>query len=465
MVKIKDITSIEQGFRYMVDNLEIQSAPGRRMLLNTAFCINPSQLQDYFDHIEQCLHWINSASSTQLQQIQVKLSQVNDIERTLANLANAATLDDIELFEIKQFSLLALDVNELLVEIKYSLPFDIPDLTDAFRILDPENQRIPHFYIYPTYDTELAHLRRKMELKSPEDKEEWAELFSRCAEKEDQIRQQLSHQLVEHASSLLLAFNALAQLDILLAKTLLALKFNLCKPKIDSTSTAYFGLINPWVQSLLATESKEFQALSIELKAAPCLITGANMGGKTVLLKTLATAQYLFQFGFFIPAQKAQIMPVEEVVCSMGDQQSTVQGLSSFAAEMLVIDKMIRLASSSKHILALIDEPARTTNPSEGKALVQAILDELNSLKIISVVTTHYSIPDSGIDRWQVKGLKIDQLPADLKPADLTLYMDYTLIKPSGDNMPAEGLKVASLLGVNKHLLERAKQYLNQNTQ
>jgi DNA mismatch repair ATPase MutS len=132
---------------------------------------------------------------------------------------------------------------------------------------------------------------------------------------------------------------------------------------------------------------------------------------------------------------------------------------------MLVIDKMIRLASSSKRILALIDEPARTTNPSEGKALVQAILDELTSLRIISVVTTHYSVPDTGIDRWQVKGLKIDQLPTDLKPTDLTLYMDYTLIKPSGENLPAEGLKVASLLGVNKHLLERAKQYLKQNTQ
>ena len=464
MVRIKDIASIDQGFRFMVDNLEIQSAPGRRMLLNTAFCINPSQLQGYFDHIEQCLHWVHSASSTQLQQIIAKLSQVNDIARTLTNLANAATLDDIELFEIKQFSLLALDVNELLVETTYSLPLDIPDLTDAFRILDPENQRIPHFYIYPAYDAELAHLRRKMELKSPEDKEEWVELYARCAEKEDQIRQQLSQQLVEHANSLLLAFNALAQLDILLAKTLLAIRFNLCKPNIDSSSTAYFGLINPWVLSLLATESKEFQALSIEIKAAPSLITGANMGGKTVLLKTLATAQYLFQFGFYIPSKHAQIVPVEEVVCSMGDQQSTVQGLSSFAAEMLVIDKMIRLANSNKRILALIDEPARTTNPTEGKAIVQALLDELQNFKIMSVVTTHYSIPDTGIDRWQVKGLKIDQLPADLKPADLTLYMDYTLIKPSGDNMPAEGLKVASLLGVNKHLLERAKHYIKQNT-
>lgn len=465
MVRIKDIASIDQGFRFMVDNLEIQSAPGRRMLLNTAFCINPSQLQGYFDHIEQCLHWVHSASSTQLQQLIAKLSQVNDIERTLTNLANAATLDDIELFEIKQFSLLALEVNELLVETKYSLPLGIPDLTDAFRILDPENQRIPHFYIYPAYDAELAHLRRKLELKSAEDREEWAELFARCAEKEDQIRQQLSQQLVEHANRLLLAFNALAHFDILIAKTKLAIKFNLCKPIIDSKNTVYIDLFNSWVENLLATESKKFQALSIELKASPCLITGANMGGKTVLLKTLATAQYLFQFGFYIPAQHAQIMPVEDVICSMGDQQSTVQGLSSFAAEMLVIDKIMRLSSSGKCILALIDEPARTTNPSEGKALVQAILDELQNLKIMSVVTTHYSIPDTGIDHLQVKGIKIDQLPTDLKPADLTLYMDYSLIKPSGDNIVAEGLKVASLLGVNKHLLERAKLYLRQNTQ
>lgn len=465
MVKIKDIISIDQGFRFVVESLEIQSAPGRRLLLNTEFCTKQNQLQEQIDNIAQCQEWIHSVSNLQIEHIQAKLTQLNDIERTLTNLANAAIMDDIELFEIKHFSLLALDVKDLLVASGSALPQSIPDLTEAFRILDPENQRIPHFYIYPAYDVELAHLRRKMELKSLEESDEWADIFARCAEKEDQIRQHLAHLLLDHSGNLLKAFNALAEFDILLAKTLLANKLNLGKPSIDFESTAYVGLFNPWIQNLLAAEGKAFQALSIELKAAPCLITGANMGGKTVLLKTLATAQYLFQFGFYIPAQQAQIMPVDELICSMGDQQSTTQGLSSFAAEMLVIDKIIRLAGSNTRILALIDEPARTTNPNEGKALVQALLDELISLKALSVITTHYSIPTAGIDCWQVKGLKMEMLPPNFKPTDLALFMDYSLIKPSGDHLPAEGLAVAALLGVHTHLLERAKDYLRQNTQ
>ena len=96
------------------------------------------------------------------------------------------------------------------------------------------------------------------------------------------------------------------------------------------------------------------------------------MGGKNVVLKTLTLCQYLFQYGVGIPAKNADIAVKDEVYFCIGDEQSIEKGLSSFAAEMKNIDAVIKASRGKRKLLALIDEPARTTNPKEGTALVSA---------------------------------------------------------------------------------------------
>ena len=64
------------------------------------------------------------------------------------------------------------------------------------------------------------------------------------------------------------------------------------------------------ISSNLKTEI--FNPSIIDFNQQPCLLTGVNMGGKTVLLKTIGLSQYLFQFGFYVPASSAIISSVEK---------------------------------------------------------------------------------------------------------------------------------------------------------
>lgn len=160
--------------------------------------------------------------------------------------------------------------------------------------------------------------------------------------------------------------------------------------------------------------------------------------------------QYLFQFGFGIPTNSATIMPVQEIHLSFGDDEDYKKGLSSFAAEMKRIDSMIKRVNEGYCILSLIDEPARTTNPAEGRALASALLEILTGSKSISVVTTHYTIDNDKCDRLRVKGFINGQ-------------MDYSLILDNIKETPAEALNIAESLGVNSLWLELARKELEKN--
>ncbi len=91
----------------------------------------------------------------------------------------------------------------------------------------------------------------------------------------------------------------------------------------------------------------------------------------------------------------------------IGDEQSELNGLSSFAAEMLNIQAIIAEARAGKKMLVLIDEPARTTNPHEGLAIANALIDLLELLKVRALITTHYSGLKTSCRKLRVKGLNI----------------------------------------------------------
>ena len=177
-------------------------------------------------------------------------------------------------------------------------------------------------------------------------------------------------------------------------------------------------------------------------------ITGANMGGKTVAIKTAGLAQILFQFGFGIPASEAEMTIKDEILFSIEEGQNMREGLSSFAAEMLGINRIIKHIMDGSNVLALIDEPARTTNPAEGTALVSSLIELLRGKVSTVLVTTHYDIEDENIRRYRVKGF-IDG------------KMNYTLIEAVRGDVPKEALTIARSIGVDERWIYLAENYMN----
>jgi dsDNA-specific endonuclease/ATPase MutS2 len=161
------------------------------------------------------------------------------------------------------------------------------------------------------------------------------------------------------------------------------------------------------------------------------------MGGKSITLKTLALSQYLFQFGFGIPAKEAFIVPVSHIMFSFGSEQNIQKGLSSFATEILKINNILKAIKSKKLILALIDEPAGTTNPHEGSALLTALIKILKKYNSFTVITTHYNITNVVCKRLRVSGFENGK-------------MNYSLIEDIGTTAPHEAILVAKSLNIDE---------------
>lgn len=443
--------SFEQNpaLRFVYDQLQMASNLGRHYLLDLPFCTDEEALRSEFELLAQTVALTqNDNNRTKLTHIRNNLHQINDIRPTLVALADGVTLDDIQLFEIKKTAILTRKIADDLKAIRCDV-FPLENMEAVVAILDPEHTNIPHFYVYSAYDHELATLRERIEhAQSTAEAEEYR---FEAQKVEDRVRGKLSQKLLTYHNAIAHNLDTLAHLDLLLAKARLAIQWNACRPNIGN-HTRLMGLYNPEVDHALREKGRTFQPVDIQFGREAILITGANMAGKSVLLKTVSLAQHLFQFGFYIPAKEADMSIVDIIINSIGDNQSETSGLSSFAVEILTVDKIIRSARAGQKVLALVDELARTTNPEEGKILVGNYLHLAQKLGITTLVTTHYSGIKATCRRLRVKGLQLSENQT-ITMGNIGDFMDYSLVETEADEVPMEAFTIAKLFGVDAEIL------------
>lgn len=461
MVKLKQVAEKNIALKYLINQLEIKSSVGKDHLLEKEFSRSSKILENEFVKISKIINIISDTKNqNHISKLQSKISGIRNIRNTIINLASNSTLDDVELFEIKHLALLSEEIAEIIDALGISF-INFPESKEIIKILDPDGQGIPHFYIYSSYSKKLAELRKEFTMHQNVDNTELAEKYRLlCTEEEDYIRKNLSEKLCPYSEILGTILDEIAETDVLIAKSLLAVKLNFCKPEISNNLSEFKGIFNPYVKTLLEDQNKSFQPVDINLISGPVLITGANMSGKTVLLKTIELTQYLFQFGFYVPAKQAFIEPVDKIQTSFDDKSEMLSGLSSFAAEIIKVNKIILSAKKGENTLVLIDELARTTNPEEGKAIVMSCLEILSENKIKSLITTHYSGIISNCRKLRVKGLKVKESNTDITIDNINDFIDYSLTETDDEQVPTEALNIAEILGVDKEFLKLAKDKL-----
>ena len=435
------------GLRFILDELCTHSSYSRKLLLESTMMHDRESIEKSYSVLKEFYHVVeNDDNKNVIQTLQFKLCKLKDINNTISRLSSSTVIDDIELYEVKSLALLSADVKNILEKLNLINVIEIPTLDDVVKILDPDGLRIATFYIYDSYSEELAVLRKKLKEKDFYQEE----IYNKVMEVEDAIRTKLSEALKPFVHGLCEALNALADVDLNLAKALQMKELGLCFPTISNDNVAtYKGIFHPEVKNILDKDKREYQKVDIQFGMKPVIIMGANMGGKTIVLKTLAMSQYLLQFGFGIPADSAEMMIYDEMFCLTTDDQSLNKGLSSFAAEMKNIDAVIKASHDDKKILALIDEPARSTNPTEGTALVSSLVKLLQDKAMSLIIVTHYNIKTYNNKCLRVKGLENGK-------------MNYELVETHEGEVPHEALNIAESLGVAPQWIQMAKDILEE---
>lgn len=441
------------ALQFVYKNLQLTSTLGRHYLLDLPFCTDADTLRAEFDLMEATAAIVHDDTHrTKLSHLRNQLHQINDIHPTLSVLESGQVLDDIQLFEIKKTAILTDAIAQDLAAIQCTL-FPLEEMGEVVACLDPEHTHIPHFYIYSAYDPELAKWRERIQ--NAQSVQEAKEFRFQAQKVEDKVRAHLTEQLRPWGKAIARNLDTLAHLDLILAKVRLASDLHCCRPEV-ADHTELVQLSNPEVAAALAEKGRRFQPIDIHFGRETILVTGANMAGKSVLLKTLALTQYLFQFGFYVPAQRASLCVVEEIITSIGDRQSELSGLSSFAVEILTIDKIIQEGRAGKRVLALVDELARTTNPEEGKVLVGNFIRLTTQLGITALVTTHYGGIEASCRRLRVKGLQLKEGQV-ITAGNISDFMDYALVETDADEVPMEAFTIARLFGVDDELLAKPR--------
>lgn len=452
----KDALQVSGGLRYVAEHrLKFRSSLGRRYLYETSFEKEEGVLEQEYEHIAVLVSIAEKGKKRRIPDF--GLSALKDISGTLARIEEGYVLDDIGLYEVKMLAALTVRVRAGLETAGISF-LQLPDLCPVVNLLDPEKSGISRFYIYDAYSEVLKEIRRRLLEEEEEARRE--ALREQEAEEEDRIRTDLAKRLRDYSMPLRSSLEMLASLDVKIAKAEFACEEGLCCPRLVVDRTFYRGLFHPEVKEELEKKKQEYQAVDVSIEEGGSVITGANMSGKSVLLKALALAQYLAQFGFWVPAVEAEIVPVDMVCLRVGDEQDERKGLSSYAAEMLRLNELIGNVKEGKKVLALVDEPARTTNPAEGRALVDALLGFMGEYKVLSMVTTHYGGIRVPCRRLRMRGFREDWVGGHLSVENINSCMDYSLLEEKGETIPREALKIAEILGVDADLIEHAKKYL-----
>ena len=475
------------GFSFVIDRLGITTSYGleERKNIKPFKASEINKLTHELNNLENIIESMR-VHTEEYNQIGRILCKLKDIRNSIKRCSETETLDEVELYEIKYFSILVAELKNVLDKLHLDIEeVQLNSLEEITSLLDPQENGISTFYVYDEYSEGLKYIREKKkqkereiftaetEEKVSELKEQRLDLVIQEEEEELRIRKELTLQISKVTEIINQNIKAIGRLDFLIAKANLAIVYNGIRPKICNEMKVHLAkAFNPEIKQILEKGKKVFTPVSIELNDGTTIITGANMGGKSVTLKTIVLNLLLGQMGFFVFAEEAEFPILNFIHFVSDDMQSISKGLSTFGAEIIKLKEVVECAKRGDGFIAL-DEFARGTNPKEGYYLVKSLSKYLTKFKSVSLISTHYDgVVEDNMEHYQVTGLKNVDFNALKHKIDLNKthsveiiqeHMEYNLEKVSKENkVPKDALNIAVLLGLEEEIVDIAKSFYNE---
>ncbi|BCN92918.1 DNA mismatch repair protein MutS [Thiomicrorhabdus immobilis] len=291
------------------------------------------------------------------------------------------------------------------------------------------------------------------ELKTFEDK--ILSAGEKALSREKWLYQALLEKLNEHLAELQNCASALSELDVLVNLAQQAVRLNLTRPVLTDSP----GLMIEQGRHLTveAVSNEPFipnDALFNETRKLH-IITGPNMGGKSTYMRQTALITLMAFMGSYVPADKAELGPIDRIFTRIGASDDLTSGRSTFMVEMTETANILHHATENS--LILMDEVGRGTSTFDGLALAWAIAEHIaQNVKGYCLFATHYFELTTLNERFDnTINVHLDAI----EHQDSIVFLHQVQDGPASQSY---GLQVAALAGVPQNVIQLAKQHLSQ---
>lgn len=273
----------------------------------------------------------------------------------------------------------------------------------------------------------------------------------------DEVRKTLAAQ-INHLKAFA---QIVAELDVYMSLALDAMKGNWTKPEVNNGTELYYeNGRHPLVEDTLPAGSFVPNNLDIGSQQIQImLITGPNMGGKSVFLKQTAIITILAQMGSFVPASAARLGVVDKIMTRIGAHDALGRGNSTFMVEMNETAHI--LASMTPRSLILLDEVGRGTSTFDGISIAWAIVEYLykphGGPKVL-FATHYFELVDLENKYARVRNYHVEAKEYQDASGESKLAFLYQILPGAADR--SYGIHVAEIAGLPAACTLRAKKVL-----